>query len=889
MDTSRMNFSLNSSHYNSMVAQSPAVRSSRSRYANLLSTSRQADLSNITFSSSFRQILSPTSPFLLPQEDTPEIREQVFPCYTLFKSFLESKKRLDEDLDLFTLAEEYEKQCCDHLSVLMSLKTGQPMDPKDVTTLPPRMETLLRSERNSWRIIRGLFEDRVKSAENSQLEMSDAEDMMVDAANKKMSDQEVIDAFFERDINARTMQLVIDWLERNEQEDMDSEKYCDKMEFYSEGPHSWENTLHSIKNRQLTITDSQHCLEMDPDAPIRSNRPLHDLDKEDENRLFKHILRYLRAGRLDFAKEIAEKLGHHWLAAVLDGWILFDDLNFKEGLTEDEGMLVVQGNACRDLWKYTCFKYSQMDNTNQSVYESAVIGALCGNLKPALSLLTRWSDRLWLLIRASLDCLIEQELRHTYLPNIVTARGSGPIENFRRSSVDLPDEYWSNLKSFVDIFREADACFKNENISMEEKCHQALQKMIILEDIEGALEFMIDWIRNNSIENEIRPQICRFFAHVVLFLTELKLIDTDSRRGFAISVLEEYIKYLIDWKEIELVAPYVSHLPPACQVTTYSKLLECITDRKERQLALKAAKEASLDIQSITKTVVETIRVDQHDMIKKGDLSTLPSNVAAESEDDNIKIDALDWLSIDDVNYIELLLQSNALLRQFSLAGKTDSSKKTLKKLPGNLIDGSLKMWRKKAGQKKKPPPRLNNAIREHLCHLAYSHAIEAFDEWLTYFTNSKPEEPNPPTSNRFTDKVAYQHSLKQYEHEVEQWKSILGLQARLSAEKIYNVLCFADGGWMVDTKADPEEDDFRKEQMFSLRKSKIPQLTFLLYTVLHSSNRLQECLQIADVISSEIYQLYKEFDRDQIKALLHKLRETSIVLLDQGKDCCGY
>lgn len=108
--------------------------------------------------------LAPTSPFLLPQEDTPEIREQVFPCYTLFKSFLESKKRLDEDLDLFTLAEEYEKQCCDHLTVLMSLKTGQPMDPKDVTTLPPRMETLLRSERNSWRIIRGLFEDRVKSA-----------------------------------------------------------------------------------------------------------------------------------------------------------------------------------------------------------------------------------------------------------------------------------------------------------------------------------------------------------------------------------------------------------------------------------------------------------------------------------------------------------------------------------------------------------------------------------------------------------------------------------------------------------------------------------------------------------------------------------------------------
>lgn len=51
---SRLNFSVNSGHYTSMVAQSPAVRSSRSRYANYLSNSRQAELSNCTFSSILR-------------------------------------------------------------------------------------------------------------------------------------------------------------------------------------------------------------------------------------------------------------------------------------------------------------------------------------------------------------------------------------------------------------------------------------------------------------------------------------------------------------------------------------------------------------------------------------------------------------------------------------------------------------------------------------------------------------------------------------------------------------------------------------------------------------------------------------------------------------------
>lgn len=59
--------------------------------------------------------------------------------------------------------------------------------------------------------------------------------MVVDGLVKRMSDKDVVDAFFERNSSARLMQVVLDWLEKNESEDIDMAKYCDKIEFYSEG------------------------------------------------------------------------------------------------------------------------------------------------------------------------------------------------------------------------------------------------------------------------------------------------------------------------------------------------------------------------------------------------------------------------------------------------------------------------------------------------------------------------------------------------------------------------------------------------------------------------------------------------------------------------------
>jgi nuclear pore complex protein Nup107 len=67
---------------------------------------------------------------------------------------------------------------------------------------------------------------------------------------------------------------------------------------------------------------------LDPDAPYRENRPLHDLDQEDQKRLTKNIFKCIRQGKIDEAQSLCVHCGQPWQAAVLEGWRLFHDPNF---------------------------------------------------------------------------------------------------------------------------------------------------------------------------------------------------------------------------------------------------------------------------------------------------------------------------------------------------------------------------------------------------------------------------------------------------------------------------------------------------------------------------------------------------------------------------------
>lgn len=100
----------------------------------------------------------------------------------------------------------------------------------------------------------------------------------------------------------------------------------------------------------------------DPDAPIRQNKSLHDLDQEDEYKIMEYVFAFIRAGDLDTARDFCFKIGQSWRAATLEGFKLFQDNNYgrnghrlASGRKEHE-VFKNEGNFNRDIWRLMVYK-----------------------------------------------------------------------------------------------------------------------------------------------------------------------------------------------------------------------------------------------------------------------------------------------------------------------------------------------------------------------------------------------------------------------------------------------------------------------------------------------------------------------------------------------------
>nr|XP_006815564.1 PREDICTED: nuclear pore complex protein Nup107-like [Saccoglossus kowalevskii] len=778
----------------------------------------------------------------------------------LFHEFLDSFRGHPSANEVFDLVSDYEKICADQIVLLEKLiRKSTPGQNKFSRT--QEVQNMLTQERNTWRLLGGLYQDRLQTDDDM-----DDDTLITDDLSKRLSEKQIMDSLFTKDSYTRQNQVVIDWLERNASDQL--QDYYDNVEFYSQTV-SWENTLHSLQQQQRGIPgipDRAIVSSMDPDAPIRQKKPLADLDKEDEIRLLRYMFAYIRAGQLDEAQRLCRKCGQAWRAATLEGWKMYHDPNIEEVAASGE-LKPIEGNPHRDIWKAVCWRMSQEDEFHS--YEKAIYAVLSGNLKELLPVCSTWDDVLWAYYKVMVDMRVEQEIR-LYFNN--------------KSMESLPSSYWVKNLTPETVFQELQA-YPNEVIQGQSKLpYHVIQKYIILNDLDGLIEEMNDWLHNPTLRSS--THLIRFMAHIVLFF---RAVGLQTKEELCTAILEAYVRDLIEDKNTLLVATYTSTLPPPMQVTCYAHFLEGIHEKEERQQCLVLAEEAGLDIPTITKTVVENIRTrDAGDITMETDSTS--ANEAAISEEDKQKIAAIDWLVFDPSQRAEALKQSNAVMRTFLATRKYKACREVFNKIPSDSIDVITKNWQSQAGSAPQLPED-DNAIREYICVKAYLDAHDAFNDWFEHYHNAAPSKPTIAPSATFQERVKHEHEVKQYEQEVDRWQYSLILQSKTVVECIYNVLLFPDGGWMVDQRE--EEDDMgdsgRTHQMMLLRQLCIPSMCSLLHSVLHNTKQYTRCIQLADVIASEEHQLYKVFRKEELQRLLQMMRESSLQLLDDNKDPLGY
>ncbi|KAK2172581.1 hypothetical protein NP493_941g02002 [Ridgeia piscesae] len=747
----------------------------------------------------------------------------------LYSNFLHCLRASQADDQVLGLLGQYEDACTEIIERLKHV-VNRSVPGQDRHKRAQSLLQLLTQERCTWRLIGSLQHDRQR----------DNEPMCVDTLGKYQTEKQLMLTLYENDTTVRHGQLVIDWLEKNAEEQLDN--YYDQVEFFTDQTGAWENTLHVLAQKRNGICSEQRrpiVDHMDPDAPIREGLPLADLDMEDEARLLKYLFAYVRAGQLSEAQRFLMKVGQSWRAATLEGWKLYHDPNY-ESLGPDGVLRNPEGNMHRDIWKAACWRLAQEEK--MSVYERAVYATYSGNLDQLLPVCHTWEDHLWAYLRVMVDVRLEQEVRIN----------SALAKQWQK----LPDRYWNHSMTIEAAFHKVEASPSQKvQIEAKEPFH-LMQKYIILDDADSLVEEMYEWCRDDSVKAP--PQLVRFMAHIVLLF---RTIGKSVKEKLCIAILETYVKQLIEEHQVALIATYTATLPQDLQIECYAKFLEGVQQADDRRQCLALAEEAGLDVARITKLVVENIR--SADSVELSmDMQLLQQT--ATTDEDRSKINAIDWLVFDPSQRAEALKQANAIMRMFVGTRKLSAARDVFNKLP--------------AGSYRSHHPQLEktgnvdlcaedeNAIREYLCVKAYLDANDGFNDWFEHYHDMKPEKPAMATGANFTERVAFEHRQKQYENELERWRHTL----------------------MMQTK-DCERDMTRMHQMRLLRQLCLPPLCFLLHTILHSTEQLNKCLQLADVIASEQYKLYQVFQRAELQKFLQKLRESSIALLDTGCDALGY
>lgn len=191
---------------------------------------------------------------------------------SLHDYFLEIAQSRTNEADVFDTVHNMIQACSDIFDDI--LRNGG-------ATCDKKLFEWLHEERNTWKLLYCLYKDRLLNPS-----IHGMDDPMDDDFFLYSSEKEIIERLYERNVNLREYQLIVDWLEQCE-----TQQHFDKFGHFMDETVSWENTLHQLQNIDSTMFSAKKKVvnSLDPDAPYREKLPLHDLDAEDEERISKEV------------------------------------------------------------------------------------------------------------------------------------------------------------------------------------------------------------------------------------------------------------------------------------------------------------------------------------------------------------------------------------------------------------------------------------------------------------------------------------------------------------------------------------------------------------------------------------------------------------------------
>ena len=684
----------------------------------------------------------------------------------------------------------------------------------------------LTNERNTWRLMGKLYNDRLVTA------LKDNSDLLPPVKN---SERQVVERLFQANADIRQTWIVVEWLERNAKS-QEEEVLTNQMQLFTEGGVTWENSLSAL---QRGVGGPNMVTEVDPDAPGRTGRQLHSLDQEEETRLIKTLFGCVRCGLLEDGQDLCIRVGQAWRAATLEGWKLFHDPNYQSGTGGEGDKLPVEGNKHRDVWKAVAWRMTEDSSLPQ--HERAVYAALCGNLSQLTPACTSWEDLLWAGAKCAVDVMVETEIREKFL---------------EKQFEPLPAPYWNTPVSLAKVFSEIAG---RGGIVMREanNPYHVIQKYLILDDWPGLVRQMVGWLRT-----DIDPHLLRLLAHLVL---AHRALGVNGEAGAEDEILTWFTKFLMSQDKAGLVPWYVSRLPETQHSPLLSEYLAAVTSSQDQQQSLYLGREAGLHMERIVVAAVTLCR------------------------DTERMISSLQWLSHHPDQAGDLITQANCVIRRLLLQGNVEGAREAADHVPQSVLERAGRDWRGEGTGLPEEAVREHLGLQAYLTaietfndwfdHYHRGQPVRPVMAPTPSFTERVAHEQR---EKQFMMELERWRSgqLVQSRQTEEKLKAVLTFPGGWLVQE-------REDEDTMDVREDTEEE--RLVELSSLRKTLVPRTVTLLHTLLHSTGQFSASVSLADMVASEQHGLYSAFSRHDMAQLLTKVRESSLAAMDQGKDPWGF
>jgi hypothetical protein len=301
------------------------------------------------------------------------------------------------------------------------------------------------------------------------IENKDSEEMENFAESAMYSEREAKANCYRAHPELRHLRAVLDWLEH-------SAKFEDNHFTNRITP---DNTFHQIKIGKID-------LDLNPDV---AKKDLHVLDQQALTKFNTDIFRMIRSGDLAGAVEKCLNSGQSFKAAIMEGATMYHNPKIEDEHAEGE----IEGVEMRDIWKRSALAFCESPQI--PLIERGIIGAVCGFSEPLLQLAKSWEDRLWALLTAAIDVIIEQSI----------------TESIMGSRESLPDSFWKQNQPVENLLQKAAA---GGNSQEKKTIFRKIQEFLILDDLEGLGSHI------ETIEAANKHQ-ARFLAHMSTVLQSI--------------------------------------------------------------------------------------------------------------------------------------------------------------------------------------------------------------------------------------------------------------------------------------------------------------------------------------------------------------------------------